>query len=631
MVRPPGIDLRQVESARAVAQRLVQLLDPLDRSRPWAAQVEWLYQLANALGLGEPGDPALEALWDALDDQADVRDRLGRGKEELSWAEFAAAVDSIILDASIPPPPAIPGSIRFATVDQAQGARGEYVILAGLVEGAFPVRAAVEPFLRLGSRDEPDNASRLGYAQEMLRFLRVLGSADRGVILVYPTTDLKGHELLRAGFLDDLLALLAPQAAGTIHQAYPRLEPGLLDQPDLAGAPPDIRVRAVALASERGQTAELERLARDSEHRPVLDGAAAALFAQRHRLRGTPFSEFEGMLKEGATILDLQSFLDASKGFSPSQLETYIGCPFKFLIKYVLKLEPVEEREELDEDFTERGSLLHDILEKFENKLKEESHAEDLRGVGEILVGEVLDEKKAEWTDRGQGLLEVERRRLNRTILHYIRQREAYASAEDVSFAPHGLELAFGDTKSDHPVLELVQGSRSIKLRGKIDRIDVAETVDGLRFRVIDYKSGSVPTTSEVKQGSMLQLPLYAMAVQRLILAEEQAGLFDLGYWSLRKDGFKSIVFDNWDEDQSILEAYVLDLVDELRRGVFAVDSQDPGCESFCEYREVCRVRQVRQAGKTLERQSPTLSVKAQRARKVGGNSGKTKSAEPEA
>ena len=126
-----------------------------------------------------------------------------------------------------------------------------------------------------------------------------------------------------------------------------------------------------------------------------------------------------------------------------------------------------------------------------------------------------------------------------------------------------------------------------------------------------------MPSSTDVKQGEMLQLPLYAMAVERLLFQDGAAGLFDLGYWSLRKDGFKAIAFASWDQDQEALVAHVLALVDELRRGVFVVQSRTPNCESYCDYRSVCRVRQVRRAEKNLERSLPVLSVQTRRGRKA--------------
>ena len=138
---------------------------------------------------------------------------------------------------------------------------------------------------------------------------------------------------------------------------------------------------------------------------------------------------------------------------------------------------------------------------------------------------------------------------------------------------------------------------------------------EGRGFRVIDYKSGNGPSTNDVRQARLLQLPLYAMAVERIILAEEGLTLRDVGYWALRKDGYKPIAFEEWQQVQSALESYVAELVDRLRRGVFVVDSQIDGCEGFCDYRAICRIRQARLAAKRHDRpEPPELTVERPRA-----------------
>jgi hypothetical protein len=120
----------------------------------------------------------------------------------------------------------------------------------------------------------------------------------------------------------------------------------------------------------------------------------------------------------------------------------------------------------------------------------------------------------------------------------------------------------------------------------------------------------------------MLQLPLYAMAVQQLLFRQAAASLSDLGYWSLRKHGFTPIEFENWEQDQQLLVAHALSLIDEIRRGVFVVQSRKAGCESYCDFRSVCRVRQVRFAEKQHSRPLPSLSVPSRRSRRAGGASG---------
>ena len=455
----------------------------------------------------------------------------------------------------------------------------------------------------------------------MLRFLRVLGSTDRGVILTYPTTDPKGQELLRAGFLEDLLGLLAPQAGAMCHVAYPRLHPALIDEPNLVGADSDIRIRAVALASEQGELGTLARLASDPAHRPALDGTAAALLAQERRLRGTPFSEFEGKLKDEAAVMEVARAFDANYRFSPSQLETYLSCPFQFFSKYVLDLKPVDDRDELDEDLTQKGSRIHDILENFETFVQQQAADSDLTQIAASQIDHALEGQLAVATELDRGLWEIERGRLGRTMELYVLQRRDYQQHGGGPFIPYRLEFAFGEAGTDHPELEIDRGGQTFRLRGRIDRVDLAKMPAGACFRVIDYKSGSVPSSTQVKQGEMLQLPLYAMAVEQLLFASEGTELHDIGYWSLKKDGFKSITFESWVRDQDLLVAHVLALIDRLRRGVFVVQSRKPGCENYCEYRGVCRIRQVRQAEKRLDLSLPELSVQSRRSRGSGSSS----------
>jgi RecB family exonuclease len=621
---------RAARLARVLMERVFGVLSALDQPRGWADHVAELRHVAQELGLGQPAASVFDPLWEALDDQADVLQRLARDEEALSWAEFAAELEAIIGETSVAPPPPAPGSIRLTTVDQAAGARARHVILADLAEGMFPAREAVEPFLAVGPRDEPDEFSRVAFAREMLRFLTALGSADEGVILVHPTTDVKGQELLRAGFLDDVLSLLSAEAWTACQNAHSRLHPALIDQPALAGSLSDQRARAAALAVEQGHLSELVRLARHPGHRRVLDGTAAGLFAQGTRLRGTPFGAFDGMLNSSAAAHELSRIFAPEYAFSPSQLETYIACPFQFFCRYVLALEPVVEKDELDEDYTERGSRLHDILENFETTLKQQAGEADLEQLAAIEVDSLQRQDRAAETDLDSGLWEIQRQRLIRIIGEYRRQREAYVRDGEIAFRPHELELAFGEQGTAHPVLELASQGRTLRLRGRIDRIDLAQTSQGSTFRVIDYKSGSVPSSSEVKHCEMLQLPLYAMAVQRLLFDQGVATLFDIGYWSLREQGFRSIVFEDWRQDQEVLMAHVLALVDDLRRGVFVVHSRDPGCESYCDFRSVCRVRQVRMAEKQHERPLPSLSVQSRRGRRRGAGGERTDGSGPD-
>ncbi|MDG3002206.1 PD-(D/E)XK nuclease family protein [Paludisphaera sp. Pla2] len=622
--------IEQATRAHPILENLIGAIDPLSRPRPWAEHAAELRRAVESLGLGRRDGRALEALWDALEDRAAIFERLGRGRVAVSWEEFVDELADIASEIAAPQPTPPAGSIRTALVDEVDGCRAGHVLLVGLVEGSFPRRPAVQRFLELKPGEEPGEAAREAYSAEALRFARVLGSAERGAHLFYPTTDAKGQPLLRAGFLDDLLGALTTAAESACHQAHRRFHPALLDREDLALAPADARVLAAALAGEKGRTARLRDLARDPAHRGPLEGAAAALVALERRRKGAPFGAFEGLIEDPEARARLaREFGPVDHTFSPSQLETYLTCPFQFFSRHVLHLEPIVERDELDEDYTERGSRLHDILEEFEKRRAEAEGAAPDDRLLTAAIDKVLAREVEELSELDLGLREIEHGQIQRIIAQYAHQRAEYETQAPSAPAPKWFEFGFGEAGTEHPEFELSLGAEVVRLKGRIDRIDLLETPTGSRFRVIDYKSGYPPSAKDVTEGRMLQLPLYAMAVERLLYQSGQAGLLDVGYWGLKDKGYRPIVFEQWQEVREALVARVFAVIQRLRGGAFQVAPQKDGCETYCEYRSVCRIRQVRAADKKVEADAGPAAAAD---RTLGGRpakAGRTKAGRP--
>jgi RecB family exonuclease len=607
---------------RELVGRLLETLRAVDRPGTWAEQVDRLFELAHRLGIGREFSAGLDWLRDALDDHGDILEQFVESESEdgsprrWRWPDFVREFEGVIAETSLcPSPPAGSAFVRLSELDDADGIRADHVLLADLTEGTFPAREAVEPYLALRPGQQPGAPARLAFAREMLRFIRTIGMARSGVVLLHPTTDVKGQELLRAGFLDDLLAALSPSAKASGLESHPRLRPTLIDQPELAGSASDRRILTVAMAVERGDLDGLSRFAARSSHRRALEGTAAALGVLRRRGRETPYSEFDGRLVDGSAILRIADTFGPGYRFSASQLETYLSCPFKFFAQYVLEMTPRNDRDELTEDFTERGSRIHDILEEVERAVQTSDglprEEQAIRAIDKLLD---LDPDRLSEVDLG--LLAIERGQLQRTLNRYQLQIRRYEAESPAQPVPHRFEAKFGQEGSDHGPLELGPGDRGIRLQGKIDRIDLVETSEGHRFRIIDYKSSKGPAANEVHEALMLQLPLYAMAVERIILASEEIRLLDVGYWALKFKGYQPINFPDWGIDQARIEEFVFAVVEKLRQGIFNVRPRKSGCESYCDYRAICRVRQVRAARKPAgEAMVPEIRLSSARAK----------------
>ena len=93
------------------------------------------------------------------------------------------------------------------------------------------------------------------------------------------------------------------------------------------------------------------------------------------------------------------------------------------------------------------------------------------------------------------------------------------------------------------------------------------------------------------------------------MLTREGTGLHDFGYWGLATDGFKVITPKDWENDRERLVAYVIQVIEQLRQGRFEIDSRKDDCTQRCDYSAVCRVKQVRAAGKVRD-DVPRLELK---------------------
>ncbi len=287
----------------------------------------------------------------------------------------------------------------------------------------------------------------------------------------------------------------------------------------------------------------------------------------------------------------------------------------------MLKIEPTEEPEELDEDYTARGQLIHAALQEMHDALRDAGQpdvplADLVPVVVEVYITRELERLLPPASDVDEGLRQIDSERLLRIGRRYARQFVDYQGK--LGAACRKCEVGFGRPNSSFPPLRLGDETEGLGLQGIIDRIDTIELDGVLHFRVIDYKTGSCPSRGDLTDGLALQLPLYALAVERIILADERAEPFDVGYWGLKEAGFKPVdqriktkknqieIDEDWPQNLRAVEEFVVELVKRLRAAEFPVAPRRDDCTRTCEYKNVCRIGQVRTLNKTWE-DAPSL------------------------
>jgi len=176
-------------------------------------------------------------------------------------------------------------------------------------------------------------------------------------------------------------------------------------------------------------------------------------------------------------------------------------------------------------------------------------------------------------------------------LFHDTAQRRA------TGLEPTHFEVPFGYSADGWPAVEIEVPAGTVRLRGRIDRVDVS--ADGRRAQVFDYKTGLssyYPKLSpdSIAAGTKLQLSVYSRAARGGLGANI---LSQAAYWFITSRGeFDRIDLpDDPPANDARLEDGISLIVDGIAHGVFpAVPGSedyldDPGSNCrLCPYDAIC-------------------------------------------
>jgi RecB family exonuclease len=607
-------DLRALGHLRDFALPLIERLAAFPRRAPWGEWLEHLRALA-AESLREPR-PVLAALAE-LEPMAPV------GPVELD--EVQLVLTPRLRDVTEPPPRRRYGRVFVGTTRAARGMAFDTVFVPGLAENVFPGKILEDPLLlderrrMLGPGTLVTDAERVEGERLALRL--AVGAARRRVWLSYPRVDVEkarrrvpsfyALEVLKAaeGRLPGLDALTrgAELAAGArLGWPAPAEPRDAIDEAEY-----DLALLAPLLHADPETTAgTASYLLQANPH------LARALRARGRRwLRRWTCAD--GLVDpDDLARAALARHQMAVRPYSPTALQHFAACPYRFFLQAVHRLAPREDPVAIEVlDPLTRGALFHDVqfgvLERLRDAgllpLEPPALPEAFVALDAVLDAEA--ERAQEtlapaiprvWADEIDGIRADLREWLRR------------AAADGAGWVPERFELAFGlpfderEHRDPASVADPVPVGGSLVLRGSIDLVEGRP--DGA-LRVTDHKTGKAWAKDGVVVGGgqVLQPLLYALAAERVLGRRVTAGR--LYYCTSAGEYVDRVVpLDRLGRDAV---GTVIETVDAALRQGFLPAMPHPGACTFCDYRRVCGpYEETRTQRKPTERAQPLRALR---------------------
>jgi hypothetical protein len=464
--------------------------------------------------------------------------------------------------------------VVYGPLTSAVGHDLDAVFVLGCTEGLCPAARRDDAML-------PDHVRSLAEGELELRsarlheqhrlFLAALAAAPAGDrTLTFPRGDLRGggRRLPSRWLLDSASALAGTtvhatefdEVAASVVEVVPSFAAGVVGAPVHGSL--DERDLAV-LAHHRADGGALE-------HHPVASLVARGLQAQAAR-RSPAFTEWDG------NVMGQPIPSTAERPLSPSRLEAWAACGYRYFLAHVLELGERDDPERVvDLDARDKGSGVHLVLERF---------------IGEAIDQGTVPAPDEPWSSAQRArmraiaddvFLDLEARGRTGRLVHWKVRRaelaellEEMLDADDAHRAasrsrPVRVEMPFGFDGAPPVELRLDDG-RTLAFRGWADRID---RTDDDRLLVSDYKTGKgrqyrgIDADDPVQGGGMLQLGLYAEAAEQLLGASAS----EAHYWIVHPEaGYERYGYPWTPERRQRMLDVLTTIADGIEGGIFPV------------------------------------------------------------
>ncbi len=581
--------LERLNHLQRFALPVIEFLDSLPRSASWGDWSQALRDLAE-MALRQP-----ESVLSLLNELQPM-DAVG----PVGLHEVRQVLTERLSFLRREPPTRRYGQVFVGALDEVNARCFAMVFLPGLAEGIFPRKISEDPLLldeyrqslssALANRDKRTQRERL--------LLRNAAAAARSRLCVsYPRTDIvQGRARIPSFYALEVLRAAEGRfpALGEIARRATEAAQSRLGWP----APKDSRD---AIDDAEHDLAVLEPLL----HRPPeevkgygtylmdVNPCLARSLRARWQRWDKRWSEADGIFKpDAATSGVLAAHRMNARSYSPSALQHYAACPYRFLLQAIHRLRQREEAVAIEQlDPLTRGALFHEAQFRFFRALQgakllpiTEQSLDRVMDVADKVFNEVVAEYEENLAPAIPQIWTSEIEDLRTDLRGWVRQL-AVVHAE---WMPIHFEYAFGlefgpqrDPGSSPDPAVILDG---VQLRGSIDLLEQHQ-VSGV-LRVTDHKTGRAPQPPPrcVGKGETLQPLLYALAAEKLLGKPVKSSI--LSYCTQRGNYSQMEIPLNGEGRLRIAQA--MKAIDgAIQEGSLPAAPRKDAC-AYCDYRMVC-------------------------------------------
>jgi ATP-dependent helicase/nuclease subunit B len=509
------------------------------------------------------------------------------------------------------------GAVLVAPIEAARGLSFDVVFVPGLAERLFPQKVVEDAILRdvdraAASPDLETNDGRV--AAERLALRLAVGTAAERLVLSYPRVDMEqgrprvpsfyGLEILRAvegrlpGF-DELAGRAERMGGARIGWPAPADPEDAIDEAEhdlclldgLFKRPP---AETIGMARYLlSANPHLARALRFRARRWMISWTSADGLVNRGRTTDRPIP---------AARLALGRHSLASRSFSPTALQTFAQCPYRFLLYTVHRFSRRQTPAQIEElDPLQRGSLVHEVQFELMRDLRDAGllpvRPEALDDV-RVRADAVLDRVAARYRDDLHPAIERVWDDGVAAVRADLREWLRRLSVDDGGWVPWRFELSFGlsdrAARDEASTEAPVPTDSGIRLRGSIDLVE--RSTAGV-LRATDYKTGKARTRPGmiVGGGEHLQPVLYALALEKLFPEARVAG--GRLYYCTSTGGYEEVSIPLDEAARQAAETLARTVSGALDDVFLPAAPRERACD-YCDFQVVCGPYEVLRSGR---------------------------------